>query len=163
MSINSKMCVIALCFYFLFHCLIVFTIYYFVDVLTNVSKNDLPQKKKNVGVFVRHMIPYWCPFIARFKELCTMNIKVKISSNFFIKMFYSKASLEGDFLIVLLQYINDWEIMTEEKLIISKRQEDKSLYRDPFARLISVSVVAFIQMTDLCQPGWEQAESEIVL
>ncbi len=90
-----------------------------------------------------------------------MNIKVKISSNFFIKMFYSKASLEGDFIIVLLQYINDWEI--EEKLIISKRQGDKSLYRDPFARLISVSVVAFIQMTDLCQPGWEQAESEVVL
>ncbi len=90
-----------------------------------------------------------------------MNIKVKISSNFFIKMFYSKASLEGDFIIGLLQYINDWEI--EEKLIISKRQGDKSLYRDPFARLISVSVVAFIQMTDLCQPGWEQAESEIVL
>ncbi len=53
--------------------------------------------------------------------------------------------------------------MTEEKLIISKRQGDKSLYRDPFARFISVSVVAFIQMTDLCQPGWEQAESEIVL
>ncbi len=46
MSINSKICVIALCFHFLFHCLIVFTMYNFVDVLTNVSKNDLPQKKK---------------------------------------------------------------------------------------------------------------------
>lgn len=33
-----------------------------------------------------------------------MNIEVKISSNFFIKMFYSKASLEGDFLIVLLKH-----------------------------------------------------------
>lgn len=53
MSINSKNCVIALCFYFLFHCLIVFTMYNFVDVLTNVSKNDLPQKKKKKS---------WCVF-----------------------------------------------------------------------------------------------------
>lgn len=64
MSINSKICVIALCFYFLFHCLIVFTMYNFVDVLTNVSKNDLPQKKKkNLGVFSIYdslLMPIYC-------------------------------------------------------------------------------------------------------
>lgn len=35
-------------------------------------------------------------------------------------MFYSKSSLEGDFLVVLLQ-IYDGKVMTEKKKIISKR------------------------------------------
>ncbi len=65
MSINSKLFVIAMCFYFLFHCLIVFTIYYFVDVLTNVSKNDLPQKKKKKLVCIcskydSFLMPIYC-------------------------------------------------------------------------------------------------------
>lgn len=52
MSINSKMCVIALCFYFSFHCLIVFTMCNFVDVLTNVNLKKRKIEKKNL----------WCVF-----------------------------------------------------------------------------------------------------
>lgn len=52
-------------------------------------------------------------------------------------MFYSKASLEGDFLIVLLQHDS----------LVKDGGGGGSLYRDPCARFISASAVAFFQRT----------------
>lgn len=55
MSINSKICVIALCFYFSFHCSVVFTMCNFVDVLTNVNlkkkEKNIKKKKSSVCIF----------------------------------------------------------------------------------------------------------------